>query len=210
MADFTDLDDNQIENVISVFNRAIDNFLKNVEEIKKIHGVTNTTDEVMKDLLTLSRKETTLDKIKSLHSQKSSIIKKKSEISFGIPEELEPLMLKGSISYFKEKLRSFERSVPTLLLISEDLSPEETLMHPPPLREEEKTENYSPLQYFALGKISAFESEEIVKKKSLRIFRRYQDEPYKEELELKHQVGLYKPDPIYSLPHVKEGGGLYD
>jgi hypothetical protein len=45
MADFTNLDDNQIENVISAFNRAIDNFLKNVEEIKKIHGVTNTTDE---------------------------------------------------------------------------------------------------------------------------------------------------------------------
>lgn len=68
MADFTNLADSQIENVISVFNMAIDNFLKNIEEIKKIHGVTNATDEVIKDLLVLSRKEITLDEIRSLHN----------------------------------------------------------------------------------------------------------------------------------------------
>lgn len=191
MADFTNLDDNQIENVISAFNRAIDNFLKNVEEIKKIHGVTNTTDEVMKDLLTLSRKETTLDKIKFLHSQKSSIIKKKSKISFEIGEFGQPTLIGDITSYFG---------------IGREL--ESTFFMPGKLIEE--TEKFFPLQYFALGKISAFEGEEIVKKKSLRIFRRYQDEPYNEKLELKHQVGLYKPDPIYSLPHIKEGGGLYD
>jgi hypothetical protein len=191
MADFTNLDDNQIENVISAFNRAIDNFLKNVEEIKKIHGVTNTTDEVMKDLLTLSRKETTLDKIKFLHSQKSSIIKKKSKISFEIGELGQPTLIGDITSYFG---------------IGREL--ESTFFMPGKLIEE--TEKFFPLQYFALGKISAFEGEEIVKKKSLRIFRRYQDEPYNEKLELKHQVGLYKPDPIYSLPHIKEGGGLYD
>lgn len=191
MADFTNLDDNQIENVISAFNRAIDNFLKNVEEIKKVHGVTNTTDEVMKDLLTLSRKETTLDKIKFLHSQKSSIIKKKSKISFEIGELGQPTLIGDITSYFG---------------IGREL--ESTFFMPGKLIEE--TEKFFPLQYFALGKISAFEGEEIVKKKSLRIFRRYQDEPYNEKLELKHQVGLYKPDPIYSLPHIKEGGGLYD
>ena len=210
MADFTNLDDNQIENVISAFNRAIDNFLKNVEEIKKIHGVTNTTDEVMIDLLALSRKETTLDKIKSLHSQKSSIIKKKSEISFEIPEEIRQLMLKGSTPYFMEKLRRMERRVPKLLLMSEDISPEETLMHPPPLREEEKTEKYSPLQYFALGKISAFESAEMARKKRIKSLEIYAEKPPIDELELKHQVGLYTPDPMYSSLHIKEGGVLYD
>ena len=57
MPDFTNMDEKQIEKVIVAFNRGIGNYLKNLEEIKKIHGVTTTTDEVMKDLLALSRKE---------------------------------------------------------------------------------------------------------------------------------------------------------
>lgn len=191
MPDFTNMDEKQIEKVIVAFNRGIGNFLKNLEEIKKIHRVTTTTDKVIKDLLALSRKETTLDKIKFLHSQKSSIIKKKSKISFEIGEFGQPTLIGDITSYFG---------------IGREL--ESTFFMPGKLIEE--TEKFFPLQYFALGKISAFEGEEIVKKKSLRIFRRYQDEPYNEKLELKHQVGLYKPDPIYSLPHIKEGGGLYD
>ncbi|MCK4731828.1 MAG: hypothetical protein KAT65_05145 [Methanophagales archaeon] len=191
MSDFTNMDEKQIEKVIVAFNRGIDNFLKNLKEIKKIHGVTTTTDEVMKDLLALSKKQRTLDEIRSLHRKESRIIKKKSEISFEIGELEQPRLIGDITSYFG---------------IGREL--ESTFFMPGKLIEE--TEKFFPLQYFALGKISAFEGEEIVKKKSLRIFRRYQDEPYKEELELKHQVGLYKPDPIYSLPHVKEGGGLYD
>lgn len=192
MPDFTNMDEKQIEKVIVAFNRGIDNFLKNLEEIKKIHGVTTTTDEVMKDLLALSKKQRTLDEIRSLHRKESRIIKKKREISFEIGElRQQPTLIGDITSYFG---------------IGREL--ESTFFMPGKLIEE--TEKSFPLQYFALGKISAFEGEEIVKKKSLRIFRRYQDEPYKEELELKHQVGLYKPDPIYNLPHVKEGRGLYE
>ena len=57
MPDFTNMDEKQIEKVIVAFNRGIGNYLKNLEEIKKIHGVTTTTDEVMKNLLALSRSE---------------------------------------------------------------------------------------------------------------------------------------------------------
>jgi hypothetical protein len=55
MPDFTNMDEKQIEKVIVAFNRGIGNFLKNLEEIKKIHRVTTTTDKVIKDLLALSR-----------------------------------------------------------------------------------------------------------------------------------------------------------
>ena len=99
MPDFTNMDEKQIEKVIVAFNRGIDNFLKNLEEIKKIHGVTTTTDEVMKDLLALSKKQRTLDEIRSLHRKESRIIKKKSEISFEIEELGLPSLIGDITSY---------------------------------------------------------------------------------------------------------------
>ena len=208
MPDFTNLDDNKIEKLISAFNRGIDNFINNLEGIKKIHRVSITTKEVLEDLLALSRKETTLEKIKSLHSQKSSIIKEKSEISFEDLLIIERPTREGSISCYIEEVMRMEE-IPPRLLLSEDLSPEEILMHLPPLREEEKAEKYSPLQYFARDKISAFEGAEM-RKKRMMTFEIYAEKPHIDELELKTLKGLYTSDPIYTLRHIKEGGGFYD
>ena len=192
MPDFTNIDDAHIGGVISALNQGIDNFLKNLNAIKKIHGVTTVSNEVIMDLLALSEGRKTLGEIVS-HRRKRVIFKKDKELPSKKTDyllfELDQQMLLGTLPE------------PTLAYFEIGGLLEKARIKLLGVGVKKEAERIFSSRYFPLA-------ERILSSRYFPL-ERPASEPYTQKLEFESTKSIYVPEPMYVCgPYITEGGGI--
>lgn len=107
MADFTNMNREQIKAILDGFKQRANEFLSNLETLMEIYGENTITRDILDDALAVRKGETTMGKIQALHkgrkigTKSKMVLEPPMDVLTTLLSESEEILMVGGITPYK-------------------------------------------------------------------------------------------------------------